>query len=236
MEQEKIAELVKLIMADKRIRDLISSGAGERRDLTLIESRELFEALPFELRGNVCCQELPDGGGGFLDSEAAARGDWNRIRIYQPSLNLIAKLALGIADEPLTKIIQQKLAEGAENIELLHLCNLFGIKGASYKKLFLGYIDRIRSYGIRTGVGAPAAEVDFPATEGAFSTEAKNQGANGLETNAVIWQFRALTERDLLDMEKGTAITVGRKCIVTSLAIDAARRKSIQICREGEVR
>jgi len=234
MEQDKLAALVKLIMADKRIMDLIKNGSyggtSQGCDLTLIETKGIFEILPFEWRGNVYCQERPDGGDGFLSNETAAQREWNKIRIYQPSLNAIAKLALGIADEPLLKIVQQKLMEGGENIELLRLCNLSKIKADSYKKLFLGYIEKIKSFGIKINDdGITVAEGDFP-------TAVKTRKAGAEKADAGIWQYKALTERDLLDIEKGTSLTVGRKCIVTSLAVDMARRKSIQICREGEVK
>lgn len=233
MEQDKLAALVKMIMADKRIMDLIKNvscdGTSQGCDLTLIETKDIFETLPFEWRGNVYCQERPDGGDGFISKEAAAQREWNKIRVYQPSLNAIAKLALGIADEPLLKIVQQKIMEGAGNIELLRLCNLSKIKADSYKKLFLGYIEKIKSFGIMIN------ENGITAVEGDFPTAVKTRKADTENADAGIWQYKALTERDLLDIEKGTILTVGRKCIVTSLAVDAARRKSIQICREGEV-
>lgn len=216
MEQDKLAALVKMIMADPRIMALIQNEGKKTdcRDLTLIETKDIFETLPLEQRANVCCQELPGGGDGLLSLDSAAQGEWNRIRIYQPSLNVIAKLALGIADEPLLKVIQQKLMEGAVNIEILRLCNLSKIRQDSYKKLFLGYIDKIRSFGITVS----------------------DDGVQAAEGAPVTWQHKALTERDLLDIGKGSVVNVGRKCIVTSLAVDAARKKSIQICREGEVR
>ena len=219
MEQDKLAALVKLIMADKRIMELIKNGScnemSQGCDLTLIETKDIFETLPFEWRGDVYCQELPDGGDGFLSYEAAAKREWSKIRVYQPSLNAIAKLALGIADEPFLKIVQLKLMEGGENIEILRLSNLSKIKADSYKKLFLGYIEKIKSFGIK------------------ISDDGVQAVAN---VDAGIWQYKALTERDLLDVEKGSIITVGKKCIVTSLAVDMARKKSIQVCREGEVK
>ena len=199
-------------------------------DLTLIETKDIFETLPFEWRANVCCQDLPDGGDGLLSFDAAAKREWNRIRIYQPSLNVIAKLAMGIADEPLLKVVQQKLMEGMENIEILRLNDLSKIRQESYKKLFLGYLDKIRSFGICVSDdGVQTAEGDFPAA-------VKIRNACSEIANTVTWQYKALTERDLLDIEKGSVITVGKKCIITSLAVDAAKRRSIQICREGEVR
>jgi hypothetical protein len=234
MEQDTLAALVKLIMADKRIMDLIKTGSydgtSQGCDLTLIETNDLFETLPFEWRGNVCCQERPDGGDGFLSLDAAVQREWNRIRVYQPSLNAIAKLALGIADEPLLKILQQKLMEGGEKIELLRLCNLSKIKADPYKNRFLGYIEKVKSYGIKIN------EDGFTAAEGDFPTAVKTRKACSEKIDAGIYQYKALTERDLLDIEKGTVLTVGKKCIVTSLAVDMARRKSIQICREGEVK
>jgi hypothetical protein len=230
MEQEKLAELVRLIMADKRIMDLIKNGEKECGDLILVETKDIFEALPLEWRGNVCCQEFPDGCEVFLSFEAAAQRDWRRIVIYQPSLNVIAKLAMGIADEPLPRTVQQKLVEGAQNIELFRLCSLSGIKVESYKKLFLGHLDRIRSYGIKVADDGTGAAKESAAAEG------KNREACVAAAGVIDWQYKALTERDLLDVEKGSVVTVGKKCIVTSLAVDMARRKAIQICREGEVR
>jgi hypothetical protein len=232
MEQDNLAALVKMIMADPRIMALIRNDGKmtDCCDLTLIETKDIFETLPFEWRANVCCQELPGGGDGLLSFDSAAQREWNRIRIYQPSLNVIAKLAMGIADEPLLKVVQQKLAEGADNIEILRLCNLSKIRQDSYKKLFLGYIDKIRGFGvIVSDDGVEAAGGDFP-------TAVKTRKAGSSIADTVTWQYKALTERDLLDIEKGSVVTVGKKCIVTSLAVDAARRKSIQICREGEVR
>ncbi|HVI39935.1 MAG TPA: hypothetical protein VM577_04675 [Anaerovoracaceae bacterium] len=230
MEQENLAALVKLIMADKRIMDLIRNETGECCDLTLIETKDTFDTLPFKWRENVYCQELRDGGDGFLSYDKVSQREWKQIRVYQPSLNVIAKLALGIADELILKLVQEKLMEGADNIELVRLCNLSKVKADSYKKLFLGYIEKIKSYGIKIN------DDGFSAVEGDFPTAVKTRTSCTEKTGTGSWQYKALTERDLLDVEKGTVLTVGKKCIITSLAVDMARRKSIQICREGEVK
>lgn len=216
MEQEKLAALVKLIMADKRIMDMIRTvsrdGTSQDCGLTLIETQDLYDCLPLEWRGNVYCQEAQEGADGLMNYDAAYHGTWKQIRIYQPSWNVIAKLALGIADEAILRFVQDRLMEGYEEIELTHLCHLTKVKSDTYRKLFAGYLDKIKSFGIKIN--------DVGAQETA---------------HAGIWQYKALTERDLRDMEKGTVLTVGRKCIVTSLAVDMARRKSIRICREGDV-
>ena len=231
MDQEKLAALVRLIMSDKRILDLIGKGATQEcADLTLIETKDLLESLPFQWRGKVYCQEFRDGSDGLISYDEAVKGEWKQIRVYQPSLNLIAKLALGIADEQLLKVIQEKLMEGADNIELVRLCNLSKIKGDSYKKLFLGYVEKLKGFGIKIN------EDGFKATEADFPTAVKTRTNCAEQADTSIWHYKALTEKDLLDIEKGTILTVGRKCIITSLAIDMARRKSIQICREGEVK
>jgi hypothetical protein len=241
MDQEKLAELVKLIMADKRIMELIVNKAEENCDLTLIETKDRYDTLPLQWRENVYCQELRDGGSGFLSFDSANDKEWKKIRVYQPSLNAVAKLAVGIADETIPMLVQNRLAQGADHIELLRLCSVAEIKSEPYKKLFLGYLEKIRSYGIKveedgvqTGENRVQAGGDRVQTgeSGCNSSGNPWTGAG----NTLDWQYRALTERDLLDVEKGTVVTVGRKCIVTSLAVDQARRKSIQICREGEVK
>jgi hypothetical protein len=230
MEQEKLAALIRLIMADPRIQALINQSASEYGDLTLIETKGLFESLPFEWRDHVFCQELPEGGGGLISLDAAAKGEWKQIRLYQPSLNAIAKLAVGIADEPVLSLIQDQFAAGAGNVELVRLSSIAGIRAEAYKRLFLGHLEKIRSFGAKINDdGIAAADRDCAAA-------GKTLKICPETADAIVWQYKALTEKDLLDIEKGSILTVGRKCIVTSLAVDMARRKAIQICREGEVK
>jgi hypothetical protein len=230
MEQEKLAALVKLIMSDPRIMALIENRVCECGELTLIETRDLFESLPFEWRSNVFCQELPEGGSGLISCDAALKGDWKQIRFYQPSLNAVAKLAVGIADEPALKLIQDRFAAGADNVELVRLSSVAGIKAEAYRKLFIAHLEKIRSF------GAKVSEDGFTAVDRDFPTAVKTRKVCPETGSAIVWQYKALTEKDLLDIDKGSILTVGRKCIVTSLAVDMARRKSIQICREGEVK
>ena len=228
MEQEKLTELIKIIMADKRILDMIRNSINDKCDLIMIETNADFECLPIDCRENVFCQEQQNGSNGFLSYADAVERQWKQIRIFQPSLNLIAKLALGIADEPILKIVQGRLMEGSDQIEVVQLSAFAKVKAENYKKLFLGYLEKIKSFGIKV-------EDRGSSDNGNRSPAAVIYNENPAE-NAVtsLWQYKALTERDLRDIEKGTVLTVGKKCIVTSLAVDMARRKSIQICREGE--
>lgn len=230
MEQEKLAALVKMIMADPRIMALIGGSTAESGVLTLIETMERYESLPVEWKGNVFCQEQPEGGSGTICFEAAGKGSWKQVRIYQPSLNFIAKAASGIADEPVLVLLQDLIVAGPGTLELCDLCSVAGIKPEPYKKLFLRHLDTIRSFGIRICEGAASAAArELPAATAGQNTCSEPAGT-------ILWQWKALTEKDLLDIEKGSVLSVGRKCIVTSLAVDMAKRKSIQICREGEVK
>lgn len=231
MDQEKLAELVRLIMADPRLMELINGPEKQSGDLILIETRALYDSLPLEWRSNVFCQELRDGSEGFLAYDAAAAGQWKQIRVYQPSLNFIAKLATGVADEPILQLLQERISEGTDPIELVRLCSLSKIKSDSYRKLFNGHLDTIRSFGVLVSTGMTAQNDGKPGKTGG------NPESICPETGtSILWQYKALTEKDLLDMEKGTILKVGKRCIVTSLAADMAGRKSIQICREGEVK
>jgi hypothetical protein len=231
MDQEKLAELVRLIMADPRLMELINGPAKQSGDLTLIESRAVYDSLPLEWRSNVFCQELRDGSDGFLSYDATAAGQWKQIRVYQPSLNFIAKLATGVADEPILQLLQERISEGTDSIELARLCSLSKIKSDSYRRLFNGHLETIRSFGVLVDAGIPVQ------ADGKLDKAGGNPATICPETGtSILWQYKALTEKDLLDMKKGTVLKVGKKCIVTSLAADMVKRKSIQICREGEVK
>lgn len=212
MEQEIIAALVKLIMTDPRFLELMKGEPQkEKEDLILIEKKETYDKLPQDCKAAVYCQEFCQGNHGFLSYEEAVNGKWKNLKLYNPSFNFIAKLALGLADEPILKLFQNQLLEGKGNLELIHVSNLSEIKSVSYRNLFLAYLETIKSFGIKVSGAA-----DFRDTR--------------------LWEKRALTEKDLLNMEPGIVITVDSKCIVTSLAADLAGRKGIQICRKGEIR
>lgn len=238
MEQEKLAALIQKVLTDPRILALLRNSIGDGGSagisksgadpsvLNAAETRNALDQMPPLWNGSRYCQELPDGSHGSSDtlsSEWAAERCWDVIRVYQPSLNFIAKLATGVADEPLLRLIQQRLAAGGCRIELTELSNVENIGSASYRKLFEGHLVTLRSFGILVQSGSSQA-MTVTGTK------------TGLTVSPVpgLWTYKALTERDLLDIEKGTVLTIGRKCIVTSLAADMARRKSIRICREGE--
>ena len=221
--------------------------------LNAAETSAAMNQLPPMWNENRYCQESPDGcsgGHNTLSSEQAAAGSWDLIRVYQPSLSFIAKLATGVADEPLLKLIQQKLAAGSCRIELAELSNIEAIGSAPYRKLFEGYLATLRSFGVSVEEKVQTVKgfssVQQPAGVSVQSGTPQEIAVSGrrLDKTTVLasapapalglWPYKALTERDLLDIEKGTVLTIGRKCIVTSLAVDMARRKSIGICREGE--
>ncbi|MDF3000949.1 MAG: Flavoprotein [Bacillota bacterium] len=253
MEQEKLTALIQKILTDPRILELlqnsigdggsvgISKSAMEHSVLNAAETRAALDQVPPMWNGSRYCQEFPDGCPGCHDAlslEKAAAGSWNLIRVYKPSLNFIAKLATGVADEPLLGLIQQKLAAENCRIELTELSSIETIESAPYRKLFEGHLTTLRSFGIsvqsRSSQMVTAASA--PMINGVVAPTSTQPGTKpGLTASApALWTYRALTERDLLDVEKGTVLTIGRKCIVTSLAADMARRKSIRICREGE--
>lgn len=223
MEQEKLASLVKLILADPRIMSFIKKDMDESGDLTLIETKDIYDSLPLEWGGNVYCQELCHGDHSLLSYETVTQKEWKQVRVYQPSLNFIAKLALGMADEPILKLVQEMLMEGSDNISLVRLCNLSKIKRNSYQKLFLGYLEKIKDFGMKI-------------EDSGFEIASDSSAVCTTKSEINLWQKKALTEKDLLGMENGITLTVNKKCIITSLATDMGRRKSIQICREGELR
>lgn len=254
MEQEKLTALIYKILTDPRIQELLSSGMATDDGpgssgsttvpyiLNVAETKAALVQVPPVWNGSRYCQESPDGctgGHDALSLEKAAAGSWDLIRVHQPSLNFIAKLATGVADEPLLKLIQQKLAAGSCQIELTELYCVEAIESAPYRKLFENHLVTLRSFGIsvqsRSSQMVTVASV--PMMNGVVAPTAMQPGTKlGLTSSPapVLWTYKALTERDLLDIEKGIVLIIGRKCIVTSLAADMARRKSIRICREGE--
>lgn len=221
-----IKTLVETIMKDERFVALMQNTHAEQpvlssKKLYLIEDPNDISLVPGFPGQPVFCQAHRDGEQGYLDFRQIENAGFEHFILVNPSYNLICKLATGIADEPIARILQSRMAlmDGQLSIQALH--RVEAIKNPVFGQYIHKQLSVLQSFG-------------FLVSKMTMALTMEKQGTATISSGNLFWSKRALTEKDIFGIEKNGAITVTAKCIVTSLAVDMARRRGIKIFREGE--
>lgn len=220
-----VRTLVEAILKDERFVDLMRSTSGERlipndNTLYLIEKPVDAAYIPNGSNQTIFCQQQAAVKAEFVEFDRIEGSAFEQVILVNPSFNLICKLALGIADEPIASFLQRRMASSEGKLRIVSLKNVEDIKNAAFGQHIRKQLNVLQSFG-------------FQIEQGPFSNH-PSQAQHAAAAGSLLWSKRALTEKDMLGIEKNGSITVGPKCIVTSLAADMARRRGIKIYREGD--
>ncbi|KJR44262.1 hypothetical protein UF75_5352 [Desulfosporosinus sp. I2] len=80
--------------------------------------------------------------------EALTRRDWQTLILPTCSANILAKVALGIRDNPISEVIGRGITEG-KTIELVtEYLGLTRQTPQAYRDLYEGYLQKVQTYGI----------------------------------------------------------------------------------------
>ena len=223
-----IKTLVEAIMKDERFLSLIQNMGqpgfvSGKKTVYLIEKSKdtsLVSGFPSQ---PTFCQEFLHGDENYLSENQMMEGKFQHFVLVNPSINLICKLAQGIADEPIAAFLQQRMVHMDGVLSIESMLAVKDIKNPAVGQHVEKQLTILKSYGFSMGE-------DLSSCPQMDVKQAKIFDSPG----TLVWSKRALTEKDMLGIEKNGMITVPPKCIVTSLASDMARRRGIKIYREGE--
>jgi hypothetical protein len=139
---------------------------------------------------------------------------------YLP-LPIAAEIALGLTLSPFGKLAFNLLSCGKTIIALFGAPESQNLKGA-YRSLYECYWNRLAAFGvIYLGVACAGQ-----SKNGACAGQDKQTNAGGK-----VYRGKVLSRQDLLHYGGEGKIVIGKDVIVTSLALDIARDKNIQIIR-----
>lgn len=229
-----IKTLVETIMKDERFVALLQNTKSAQavsgdKTLYLIEESTDCSLIPGFPAQSVFCQEHQEGAQGYLSCQQIDVAGFSQLVLVNPSYNLICKLAMGIADEPIAMILQKRMAMMDGQLSISSMKHVEEIRNPVFGQYIQKQLGVMQSFGFHVGKTAMKAPTGMPPVVPMLKQEPPIQPEGNL-----LWSKRALTEKDMLGIEKNGAITVAAKCIVTSLASDMARRRGIKIYREGE--
>ncbi len=157
------------------------------------------------------------------------------IYLKNISVDVLAQLALGYATTPQTCFVREQLLQGKTLYTVVDEIELYKYKESAKKAYYgqmNGYVEFLKASGLvvandckalqetlKTGVEPTCAHAQVPKQE-----------------KTCIFEKRVLTEQAVsrLRMDEGvTALTVGKKTLVTDLAKDYAKNHNIVITRQG---
>jgi hypothetical protein len=221
-----IKTLVETIMNDERFVSLLQNMQTVQpvsgcKTLYLIEKSadcSLVSGFPGQ---PVFCQEQADSAQGYIDYQQVEKSGFEQLILLNPSFNLICKLAMGIADEPIAMILQKRMAKMDGQLTITSLKNVEEIKNPVFGQFIRKQLDVLQNFGFQISMSTTAMPIS-------------KQETPSMPSGNLRWYKKALTEKDMFGIEKNGIITVDEKCIVTSLATDMARRRGIKINREGD--
>lgn len=182
-------------------------------------------------------------------TEAIKQWGWQKIILPACSANTLAKIALGIRDTAVCELAGRAIAEGIP-VELdADYLGLTPQTSLAYRRLYAGYIERLRQY----GVTIKAQPNNCAVLEESLNTETinfhgmmmpqQNQTAPQVCTSpsdytkadVICWEGKLMTEQDTVNLPEQSVIKIAKKAIISPLAKDKLRQRNIQIVREMEV-
>ena len=178
-------------------------------------------------------------------------------RVFVPGCptGTLVKMALGICDTHITYAVHRAFAEGTPVVIVADPC-LTENASPAYRDLFNGYIDKLRSFG--AVVHNNITELCPHCPTGLCAGNSDNRGTadlaqekmgvcpivepaavglllTGTQDNAVKITSRFISERDILNLPRGSVIMIQKNAILSPLAKERMQDRNIDVLREGEV-
>lgn len=201
---------------------------GATHTLHLLPSESVLKAQP----------DLPEGLRWITPQEALSRAAWQSILLPTCSLNTLAKMALGIRDNPSTELLGRGLAQGTP-IELI--TESFGLSDQTppaYRDLYDGYLQKVQSYGVRV-----YATLDTLDREGPFEIQTLREADKPILTqpqqvrpvqNVLRFTKKYLADKDAYSFPEDSKVLIPQRIVISPLARDTLRMRRIELCQERE--
>lgn len=153
-----------------RVLTAVKNRYGADYTLNVLPSDQVFLAKP----------ELPDGMTWITAEDALTKRDWQKLILPACSPNLLAKIALGIRDNPMSELIGRGISEG-NPIELVtEYLGFTAQTPQAYRDLYEGYLQKVQTYGV---IVRATLDRECCLTE---PNQAKVTGVSPIEQNPVV--------------------------------------------------
>jgi hypothetical protein len=193
--------------------------------------------------------DLPEGLNWITPQEALEKPVWQSILLPTCSLNTLAKMALGIRDNPFTELIGRGLVQG---IPIKLVAGALGLNDQTppaYRDLYDGYLQKVQGYGVKVYANLTNARLVETSRESQVANENINGTLQAVENHSTIqdrlepqqdilrFTKKFLADKDAYSFPEDSKVLIPQRVIISPLARDTLRMRRIELCQEkGEQR
>ena len=274
MNEDLINQIVRRILSDPALQTLLEGSRAENGELKTLKPSGLIllnyvpnlggvlnalkhrygadytlNVLPSDQVDRIK-PELPEGMTWIDAEEALTKRDWQTLILPTCSANSLAKVALGIRDNPLSEIIGRGITEG-KTIELVtEYLGFTPQTPQAYRDLYEGYLQKVQTYGIQVRTtlnGESPTETNNKANT--HQTEHSNQYKSisitpsqttvsyepkALQREAQHFTKKFLGDKQAYGFPEDSKIFVSQGTVISPLARDTLKVRRIELCVEKE--
>jgi hypothetical protein len=178
--------------------------------------------------------DLPESLNWITPQEALEKTGWQSILLPTCSLNTLAKMALGIRDNPFTELIGRGLVQG---IPIKLVAGALGLNDQTppaYRDLYDGYLQKVQGYGVKVYANLTNAGL----VETSRESQVANGNINGIPQQDILrFTKKFLADKDAYSFPEDSKVLIPQRVIISPLARDTLRMRRIELCQErGEHR
>ena len=225
-----------------RVLNALKHRYGADYTLNVLPSDQVYRIKP----------ELPEGMTWIDAEEALAKRDWQTLILPTCSANSLAKVALGIRDNPISEIIGRGITEG-KTIELVtEYLGFTPQTPQAYRDLYEGYLQKVQTYGILVKASlddecsiemnkAKVANLNQERPTNLYdprpvttSPKTANSELSTPQGEAQRFTKKFLGDKQAYGFPEDSKIFVSQGTVISPLARDTLKVRRIELCVEKE--
>lgn len=205
----------------ERVLKEINTRWGADNTLTILPSDSMLALKP----------NLPNGMSWITPQEALTNADWQKMIIPTCSPNTLAKVALGIRDNPICEMVGRGISQGIP-IELgTEYLGLTSQTPQAYQKLYEGYLQQVKLYGINVFTTLTSHHIAVTNK----SLIVKNIGQAVRKPEIIRFDKKLLADKDAFSFPEKSMVIVEKATVISPLARDTLKLRQIELRQDREV-
>lgn len=262
MNEVLLAQIIRQVLSDPAMQSLLGNSQRvemKSKRLVLLEAdvavSDVLQSVQakwgqdHEIRffypGSTSGILLPQGVSWVKATDARRETDWQSVILPVCSPGLLAKIALGLLDDPISEHIAWAIRQGI-SVEIMKAELGFTMKTPQpYRQLYERYLQQVQEYGVIVhecvdGLPRASSLENFTG----FKPQAEVHAAmehwgpmtsEGRDDSKIIFDKKYLSEKEAFSIPLNASVVITKKTVVSPLAKDVLKMRKIHVWRDGEV-
>jgi len=218
-----------------RALSLVQQRWGADYTLSILPSDQVYLIKP----------ELPIGMTWITAQDALEKSNWQTLILPTCSPNTLAKVALGIRDNPICEMVGRQITAGRSVEIVTEYLGLNPQTPLTYRELYEGYIKQVQSFGAKVTAnlekGTPVPSIPVPQAPQVQTSPAtkplitEQKTVFNEEKVFERYEKKFLGDKQAYEFPLDSKILVKQGTVISPLARDTLKLRRIELCIEKEV-